>query len=145
MIKAVQYIAKRYHIHAFTISAYNSKANGIVERLHFNVRQAMFKAADGDKSRWSQVAYLVFWAERITIRRRMGCSPYYAAVVGESVPLRSGVLGHPVTANEVSEEMKNTCRTRRTRRREEMKMRPKIFVRSEKDSERSPRVHALVK
>ena len=39
----------------------------------------MFKAADGDEIRWSQVAYSVFWAKHITIRRRMGCSPYYAA------------------------------------------------------------------
>ena len=29
-------------------------------------------------------------------------------VVGESVPLRSGVLGRPVMANEVSKEVKNT-------------------------------------
>ena len=66
-------------------------------------------------------------------------------VVGESVPSRLDVLGRPVMANKVSKEVKNTWRTRRTRRREEMKMRPKVFVRSEKDSERSPRVHALVK
>ena len=39
----------------------------------------MFKAANGDESRWSQVAYSVFWAERITICCHMGCSPYYAA------------------------------------------------------------------
>ena len=39
----------------------------------------MFKAADGDQSKWSQVAYSVFWSERITTRKRMGCSPFYAA------------------------------------------------------------------
>ena len=38
----------------------------------------MFKAADGDASKWSQVAYSVFWSERITVRKRMGCSPYFA-------------------------------------------------------------------
>ena len=79
MIKAAQYIVKWYHIHAFTISIYNSRANGIVERLHFDVHQAMCKAADGDETCWSQVAYSVFWAERITICKHMGCSPYFAA------------------------------------------------------------------
>jgi len=42
------------------------------------VHQALFKAADGIKNKWSQVAYSVFWAERVTVRHHMGCSPYYA-------------------------------------------------------------------
>jgi hypothetical protein len=39
----------------------------------------MFKAADGDQNKWLQVAYLVFWSEHITIKKHMGCSPFYAA------------------------------------------------------------------
>lgn len=77
-IKAVDYLAKKYHIKHIRISGYNSKANGIVERSHFDVRQALFKSCDGDQSKWSSTAYSVFWAERVTIRRRMGCSPYFA-------------------------------------------------------------------
>ena len=38
----------------------------------------MYKASDGDQAKWSQSAYSVFWADRISIRRRMGCSPYFA-------------------------------------------------------------------
>ena len=78
-IKAVEYLAKKYHIHHIRISGYNSRANGLVERTHYDVRQSLYKAADGDQSRWALVVFLVFWAERITIRKRMGCSPYYAA------------------------------------------------------------------
>jgi hypothetical protein len=37
----------------------------------------MFKAEDGDQNKWSQVAYSVFWSERITIKKCMGCSPFY--------------------------------------------------------------------
>ena len=37
------------------------------------------KAADGDKTKWSRGAYSVFWAEWVTIRKWMGCSPYYGA------------------------------------------------------------------
>jgi hypothetical protein len=36
-------------------------------------------SADGDEAIWSSTAYSKFWEERVTIRRRMGCSPYFAA------------------------------------------------------------------
>lgn len=78
-VKAVEYLSKRYHINHIRISGYNSRANGLIERSHFDVRQAIFKAADGDESKWRSVVYSVFWADRVTVRRRMGCSPYFAA------------------------------------------------------------------
>ena len=77
-ISALGYLEKKYHIKHIRISGYNSRANGIVERSHFDVRQALFKAADGDQGRWSQATFLVFWSERVTPRRCMGCSPYFA-------------------------------------------------------------------
>lgn len=77
-VKALDYLSKKYHINHIRISGYNSRANGIVERSHFDVRQALFKAADGDQSRWSQAFHSVLWSERLTTRRRMGCSPYFA-------------------------------------------------------------------
>ena len=77
-VKALGYLSKHYHFKHIRISGYNSRANGIVERSHFDVRQALFKACDGEESKWSSVAYSVFWAERVTVRRRMGCSPYFA-------------------------------------------------------------------
>ena len=52
--------------------------NVIVERAHFDVRQALFKAADGEQLKWSLVIYSVFWADRVTVRHCMGCSPYFA-------------------------------------------------------------------
>jgi hypothetical protein len=77
-LKALEYLAKHYHIKHIRISGYNSRANGIVERSHFDVREALFKACDGDQSKWSANAHSVFWSERVTVRRRMGCSPYFA-------------------------------------------------------------------
>lgn len=77
-VKALGYLEKQYHIKHIRISGYNSRANGLVERSHFDIRQALFKACDGEQSKWSSAAYSVFWAERVTIRRRMGCSPYFA-------------------------------------------------------------------
>ena len=77
-VKALSYLAKHYHLTHIRISGYNSRANGLVERSHFDVRQALYKACDGEESKWSSTAYSVFWAERVTVRRRMGCSPYFA-------------------------------------------------------------------
>jgi hypothetical protein len=77
-VAALGYIEKKYHIKHIRISGYNSRANGIVERSHFDVRQALFKAANGEQGRWLQVAYSAFWSERVTPRRRMGCSLYFA-------------------------------------------------------------------
>lgn len=78
-LAAVAYLRKRYHLNHIRISGYNSRANGLVERPHYDVRQSLYKAADGDQSRWAFHAFSVFWAERVTARRRMGCSPYFAA------------------------------------------------------------------
>src|SRR6267378_2644122 len=77
-LKALEYISKRYHINHIRISGYNSRTNGIVERSHFDVRQALFKAADRDQSNCHSVVYSVFWSDHVSIRRRMGCSPYFA-------------------------------------------------------------------
>ncbi len=77
-LKALDYLSKRYHINHIRISGYNSRANGLVERPHFDVRQAISKATDTSENKWSQATYSVFWSEHITIRRRMGCSPYFA-------------------------------------------------------------------
>jgi hypothetical protein len=78
-LKALEYLAKHYHINHIRISGYNSRANGIVERSHFDVRQAVFKACNGDQSKWSSGAPSVFWSEQVTIQCHMGCSPYIAA------------------------------------------------------------------
>jgi hypothetical protein len=78
-VKAIGYLAKHYHINHIHISGYNSRANRLVECAHFDIRQALFKAADGIASKWSSVAYSVFWADRVTVQKHMGCSPYFAA------------------------------------------------------------------
>ena len=75
---ALSHLEKKYHITLIQISSYNSHTNSIAECSHFDVRQALFKASDGEESKWSQVAQSVFWSERVTPRKRMGCSPYFA-------------------------------------------------------------------
>jgi hypothetical protein len=77
-VKALTHLEKQYNVRHIRISGYNSQAN-LAERPHFDVRQAIFKAADGNMSKWHSVVYSVFWADRVTVRRRMGCSPYFTA------------------------------------------------------------------
>nr|GAT44941.1 predicted protein [Mycena chlorophos] len=77
-VKALTYLEQKYHVKHIRISGYNSRANGLVERAHYDVREALFKACDGEESHWSRSAHSVFWAERVSVRRRMGCSPYFA-------------------------------------------------------------------
>jgi hypothetical protein len=78
-VKALAYLEQHYHIKHIRISGYNSRANGLVERAHFDVRQSIVKGCNGEPQKWSSTAYSTFWAERVTVRKRMGCSPYFAA------------------------------------------------------------------
>ncbi|RDB26457.1 hypothetical protein Hypma_006024 [Hypsizygus marmoreus] len=78
-IAAVEWLAEKYHIHHIQISPYNSQANGIIERRHFDVHESMIKAADGIPSKWPDTAHSVFWAERVTTQKHTGYSPYYIA------------------------------------------------------------------
>ena len=49
-VAALDWLGKKYGIRHITISPYNSQANGIVERRHFDVREALMKACDGEES-----------------------------------------------------------------------------------------------
>jgi hypothetical protein len=57
------YLEKKYHIKHICISRYNLCMNSIVECLHFNVHQALFKAANSNQCCWAQAAHSVFWSE----------------------------------------------------------------------------------
>lgn len=50
-LKALAYLEKQYKIRHIRISGYNSRAN-LAERPHFDVRQSLYKAVDGDQSKW---------------------------------------------------------------------------------------------
>jgi transposase InsO family protein len=62
-IAALEYLSRQYRIRHIRISGYNSRANGLVERSHFNVRQSLYKAVDGIEAKWSLGTHSVFWAE----------------------------------------------------------------------------------
>jgi len=77
-IAAVKWLNAKYGIVGIRISSYNSQANGTVERGHWDIRQSLFKATNGDLKKWFWFLPQVVWADRITVRRGLGCSPYFA-------------------------------------------------------------------
>lgn len=75
---AAQFIAQKWNIKHITISPYNSKANGTIERPHWDIRQMLYKATGVPNiNKWYWFLNSVLWADRITIRKRTGHSPYY--------------------------------------------------------------------
>ena len=70
-------LLEQYGIHHIKISPYNSQANGVVERGHFNIREALVKLCQGNLSQWPLMVSAACYAERITVRQATGFSPYY--------------------------------------------------------------------
>jgi hypothetical protein len=78
-VAALDWLAQKYGITHIRISAYNSKANGIVERSHRTIRDSLVKACNGDITQWPHFVHHIFWADRVTTRRSTGHSPYFMA------------------------------------------------------------------
>ena len=64
---AAAWLEQKYGIKGIRISAYNSKANGRIERPHWDVRQMLYKATGGNPSKWY----------RVSVRKGFGCSPFF--------------------------------------------------------------------
>ncbi|KZV84046.1 hypothetical protein EXIGLDRAFT_563684, partial [Exidia glandulosa HHB12029] len=77
----VTWLAEKYKIFHIRISGYNSQANGAIESKHYTVRESLVRLCDGEEqlAKWYRYIHLVFWAERSTVRRSIGLSPYYVA------------------------------------------------------------------
>ena len=76
-IAALDWLAQTYHIHHIRISAYNSQANGIVERSHRTIHDSLVKACNGDITQWPTLAHHIFWADHVMTKKSTGHSPYY--------------------------------------------------------------------
>jgi hypothetical protein len=87
-LAAVEWLNHKYGITGIRVSPYNSQANGPVESGHRHMRQMIYKATGGDVRKWYWFLPLIVWADRITTRRGLGCSPYFAVTGSHpTVPL----------------------------------------------------------
>lgn len=83
--KALVHIEQKYGITGILITAYNKQANGKVERGHWDIRQSLFKVCRGNPEHWPEYLHEVLWAERITIKRSIGTSPFQAVTGCEPI------------------------------------------------------------
>jgi len=78
MRATMDWAKKKWGIAHITISVYNSRANGKIECPHWDLRQMLYKAMGAENvSKWYWFLHAVLWADRISIRRSTGCSPYF--------------------------------------------------------------------
>jgi transposase InsO family protein len=74
---AFDILLRRLQIPQVRISPYNSKANGVVERGHFTIREAIVKSCRGSIDEWPQKVAMAFFADRISTSSVTGFSAYF--------------------------------------------------------------------
>ena len=73
----VKAFAERYGIKRVQISAYHPQANGMVERGHKPIVDALAKMTSGGEGNWVDYLHAVLWADRCTVRQSTGYSPFF--------------------------------------------------------------------
>lgn len=73
---AFDQLLRRLKIPQVRISAYNKQANGVVERGHFIIREAIMKSVTHRKD-WPTQVPIAFFADRVTVSKVTGFSAYY--------------------------------------------------------------------
>ena len=78
---AFEILLRRLGIPQVHISPYNKHANGLVERGHFTLREAIVKSCEKDDAgrikNWPKYVDLAVFADRITVSSITGYSPYF--------------------------------------------------------------------
>ena len=74
---AVMTLADKYKLPLIPISPYNPTANGMVERGHGVYIDSIWKVLQGNTSKWPDLIGSALWADRVTVKRTTGFSPYY--------------------------------------------------------------------
>jgi len=71
----VETLAKKYDVHRVQISAYHPQANGMVERGHKPIVDALAKLSAEGKGNWLENLQGVLFADRATVKTTTGVSP----------------------------------------------------------------------
>ena len=76
---------KKLGIARTVISAYNARANGMVERGHQPITQALITLSEGSKRPWVDLLNWVLFADRTTVHGPTGFTPFYMVYGREAV------------------------------------------------------------
>ena len=71
-------LLKRFNVRNVQVAAYHLQSNGLVERGHQNIVNALAKltAPSGKRGNWPAHIAAVSWEDRITVLISMGVTPY---------------------------------------------------------------------
>ncbi len=72
----VKMLAELYGIDWIVVSAYNPEANGMVEREHKPLINALSKMTAEGLGKWPDLLALILWVNQTTIKRSTGRTPY---------------------------------------------------------------------
>jgi hypothetical protein len=70
-------LCRRLGVKRVVISAYNPRANGIVEQGHLPLISSIVKMLNGSSQNWVEILPLVLFADRITVRASTGQTPFF--------------------------------------------------------------------
>jgi hypothetical protein len=121
-VKALDYLAEKYHINHIRISPYNSQAQGIVERQHYGLRESLVKLCGKKLSKWPELLEYCLWAQRTTTKKNIGYSPYYMVYGTEPVfpfDVEEATYLAPGLSNLVSTDSLIAIRARQLQKRPE--------------------------
>jgi hypothetical protein len=74
--EAFDRLLKRMNIPQIRITPYNHHANGVVERGHFVIREALIKTCKDKITDWPNRLPEIVFADRVTVSRTTGFSPF---------------------------------------------------------------------
>ena len=75
--KKVDKLATKFKIRRVVVSGYHPQANGMVERGHKPIVDALSKMTNGGITNWVDNLPAVLWADRTTVRKSTGYTPFY--------------------------------------------------------------------
>ncbi|KDQ12647.1 hypothetical protein BOTBODRAFT_77139, partial [Botryobasidium botryosum FD-172 SS1] len=74
---AFEIACRKWKIPLVKILPYNKQANGIAEQGHIHIRLSLLKACgEGNSHKWPSLLSAALYADRVTIRKSTGVSPY---------------------------------------------------------------------
>jgi hypothetical protein len=67
----------KYSIWHICISAYNSKANSLIEHSHRTIWDSLIKTCNSDITQWPTLTHHTFWADHVIMQKSTSHTPFH--------------------------------------------------------------------